>query len=258
MYSVIDRLLAVGHAVLPQVPLAEIRRHHPEVAAAVDLRLLPWRRTAAKTLTTAARNAARQDASAGDARVVAGAPRPTPGPSHCASENPCQVFSAGGCFARSKFSSRVCVPASNSSFSVSIVLPRDAQPAGLPHDPADAERLALVAARVVGRKVPALRHLAPFGADRNAGDVALRWRHHAPAPVLGDDGDPGAGEIDRRSLTCRLRRTGLPAAAPLTRGIDGRKTDGEAQRDRPDTQEHASSSRAPLRGRTLVDPLISR
>jgi len=46
------RLLAVGHAVLAQVPLTEIRRHDLQIAAGVDLRLLAWRRATAKSLTT--------------------------------------------------------------------------------------------------------------------------------------------------------------------------------------------------------------
>src|SRR5689334_7343920 len=40
------------------------------------------------------------------------AARPCGGISHAARENPCHVFSAGGVAARSKRSSRVCVPAS--------------------------------------------------------------------------------------------------------------------------------------------------
>src|SRR6478735_6593787 len=46
------------------------------------------------------------------------APRPRCGPCHSATEKPCHVFSAGGCLVRSKLSSRVCVPASVSIFSV--------------------------------------------------------------------------------------------------------------------------------------------
>src|SRR5262245_31834712 len=63
------RLLAVGHAILAQVSLAEVRRDDLEIATGVDLGLLPRRRTTAKPLTATARHPPRQDASARDAGI---------------------------------------------------------------------------------------------------------------------------------------------------------------------------------------------
>src|SRR4029450_3648885 len=52
------RLLAVRHAILAQVSLAEIRRHDLQIAAGVDLGLLAWWGTTAKALTAATGDAA--------------------------------------------------------------------------------------------------------------------------------------------------------------------------------------------------------
>ncbi len=155
-------LLAVRHAVLPQVSLAEIGRDDLDMAAAVDLGLLPRRRTAAKTLTTAARDTARQDAAAGGARIWRRRTAPHAGTLPLREREPLP-----GLLGRRPLRAiEVQQPGLRAGVELElqrlIVLPRDAQPARLPHDPADAERLALVAAGVVGREVPALCRLASF------------------------------------------------------------------------------------------------
>src|SRR5688572_12998203 len=51
-----DGLLAVGHAVLPQIAFAEIRRHHFERPAALERRASSRRRTAAEALAATTRH----------------------------------------------------------------------------------------------------------------------------------------------------------------------------------------------------------
>ena len=106
---------------------------------------------------------------------------------------------------------RVCVPASVSTLSVLIVLPRDVQPAGNAHERRRAVRPALLAGSLVLRRIPGVRDLLCVDGDRNAQVVALWRRHHAPAPVLRDDRHPVAGEIDRRGGFRRRRRRRVAA-----------------------------------------------
>ena len=94
-----------------------------------------------------------------------------------------------------------------------VVLPGDVQPAGLPHDAADAVRLALIARRVVLGQVPGVGDSAAFGGERHAGVVALRRRHHAEAPVFGDERHPIAGADRTRAAAFGRPLRGRCAAA---------------------------------------------
>ena len=64
-----------------------------------------------------------------------------------------------------------------------VVGPGDAHPARHAHDYRGAERLARVR-RLLLRRVPGVRHPAPFVVERQTGDVALARRDHSPVPVL--------------------------------------------------------------------------
>ena len=68
-----------------------------------------------------------------------------------------------------------------------VVLPGDVQAAGHAHDGGRAVRFALQAGGFVLGRIPGIDHLAGVGVERDAGGVALERRHHAPAPVFGDD-----------------------------------------------------------------------
>ena len=54
-----------------------------------------------------------------------------------------------------------------------------------------------LAAGFVLRRIPRIDRLACFRVGRDAGRIAFERRHHAPAPVLGDVGNPVASEIGR-------------------------------------------------------------
>ena len=120
--------------------------------------------------------------------------RSTGGPpigSHSAIEWPCSER-AGGDADRSKRSTRVCCPASVSTLECIVAAPRDPQTSRDTHQAAGAVRLA----RAVCRWIPLIRDTAAFVGEWNARVVALARRRHPPQPLLGDDRDPVAGEID--------------------------------------------------------------
>src|SRR5262249_13311056 len=88
--------------------------------------------------------------------------------------------------------------------------PADSQRAA--HDGAGSERFALVAGRIVFRKIPRVGDLFSFGVKRYVGIVAFRRGHHPPAPLFGDKRDPVPRDVDLRSgprSRRRLRRSGL-------------------------------------------------
>src|SRR2546422_727063 len=68
---------------------------------------------------------------------------------------------------------------------------------------------------------PCFGDAASLGVHRQIHHVALRRRHHAPAPIVGDERDPIAGEIDRRSGSWNRGRTGGLTAAAL--GVEWRE-----------------------------------
>ena len=140
---------------------------------------------------------------------------PPGGRCHSARENPCHVGSPPGrCAPGANSSSRVCVPASKSILQRVVVGPGDVQAARLAHEAADAERFALQAGRVVGREIPFVGDAPPFGVQRQALEIAFARRRHAMPPILADDGDPVARQIDGRRAARRLRRSAGGAAAP--------------------------------------------
>jgi hypothetical protein len=81
-------------------------------------------------------------------------------PSHRAVEWPCQVRSAGG--AERQVHARVCTGVAVDMQRV-VVLPGDVNAPRHAHDRGGAERLALVARRLVGRRIPGVGDLAPSG-----------------------------------------------------------------------------------------------
>jgi len=78
-------------------------------------------------------------------------------------------------------------------------------------------------------RVPCLGRLLTLKAERNADDVALRRRDHAPSPVLRDDRHPLAGEING-SVGARGRRAAACAWC-LRRDVDCQQRRDENQRD---------------------------
>ena len=87
-----------------------------------------------------------------------------------------------------------------------VVLPGDVHAQGHAHDGGRAVRPAQQARGFVPGRVPGLADLASFGIHRHAGEIAPERRHHPPAPILGDDRDPVAGEVHRRRRPGRARR----------------------------------------------------
>jgi hypothetical protein len=87
-----------------------------------------------------------------------------------------------------------------------VVLPRDVQPPGLAHDGADAESPALQLRGVVRIEIPGVGGCSGVRVERNAFIVALARRRHAVPPILADDGDPIAREVDGRGFARRGRR----------------------------------------------------
>src|SRR5688500_16234083 len=165
------RLLAVGHAVLPQIALAEIRRQNLQVAAAVDLRQLPWLRTTAKTAATAAGQFTGKQAPAGHTRIgtaIACRPSPAHARSFPRREREALQRPFRRCLLRAIEVEQPRLRA-GIEFELErlIVLPRDPDAPRLPHDAADAVCLALITAGIVGLEVPRSRSLPPLGVDRD-------------------------------------------------------------------------------------------
>src|SRR5688572_12298114 len=166
------RLLAVRHAILAQIPLAEIGGDDLQVAAAVDLRQLPRWRATAQTTATAAGQLTREQPTAGDSRIRT-AIRRGQSPAD-AWPFPLRDGEALECPLR-RWLTRTIEPQqprlrAGIEFELEclIVLPRDADASRLPHDAADAVCLALITAGVVRIEVPCGRGLASFGVDRDA------------------------------------------------------------------------------------------
>src|SRR5262249_7381886 len=155
-----------------QVPLAEVRRDDLEITAAVDLVLLPRRRAPTESSTTTTGNAAIQQAATGDARILTtvscrSAPSntrtfPLRDRESLQRALPRRLFRAieiqdAGLRAGIEFHLQRL-----------IVLPGNADSSWLPDDAADAIRLALIAAGVVGIEVPAGRDFPAFTVDGDA------------------------------------------------------------------------------------------
>src|SRR5688572_24477630 len=160
------RLLAVRHAILAQIPLAEVGGDDLQVAAAIDLGQLPrWRATAQATATAAGQFTGEQPA-AGDSRIRTAIRR---------GQSPADARSfplrEGEALERPlrRWLTRTIEPQqprlrARIEFELEclIVLPRDADASRLPHDAADTVRLALITTGVVRIEVPCGRSLAPF------------------------------------------------------------------------------------------------
>ena len=132
---------------------------------------------------------------------------PPGGRCHSAREKPCQVGSPLGALrgAEARAAASACRRRTRSC-SVSSSAHVMCKPPGLAHEAADAERFALQAGRVVGCEIPLVRDAPPFGVQRQALEIALARRRHAMPPILVDDGDPIAREVDGRRAARRLRR----------------------------------------------------
>ena len=82
--------------------------------------------------------------------------------------------------------------------------------------------------------VPRVGRLAARVVQRHARVVALGGRHHAPAPVLADDRHPGADEIDGRHRTAALAvRGGCRRPRAPVRDTDVRPPQADASATRP-------------------------
>ncbi len=91
-------------------------------------------------------------------------------------------------------------------FQRAVVLPRDVQPPGLPHDAADTEGLTLVPGLVVLCQIPHVRDPSSLRAERNTRVVAFLGSDHPPAPVLGDNGHPVSRRVKRGGRPGRSSR----------------------------------------------------
>src|SRR5687768_4627080 len=151
------RLLAVRHAVLPQIAFAELRRRNPEVAAGVDPRLAAWRWPSAQPLPAAARHDGRQDAPAGDARIADGR-RATPhaGTFPQREREALPGLLGGRLFGAIEMQQPRLRPGVELELQRLVVLPGNPYASRLTHDAANAKRPALVAGGVVGSEVPRL------------------------------------------------------------------------------------------------------
>src|SRR5206468_1114791 len=82
------------------------------------------------------------------------------------------------------------------------------------HDRGSTVGFTLLAGGFIFGGIPLLPDLNSCGIRRDAREVAFRWCDHPPAPVLGHDGYPVAGEIDGRCSTRCLRRLRSLSPAP--------------------------------------------
>ena len=73
------------------------------------------------------------------------------------------------------------------------------------HDRGRAVGLALFAGGGIFVRIPGIADAAPFVVQRDAGEIAFDRRHHAPAPVFGDHGNPIAGKVGGRGGLRRFR-----------------------------------------------------
>src|SRR3984957_20258582 len=88
-----------------------------------------------------------------------------------------------------------------------FVRPGDVQARGEMHDAGGAESAARLAVGLVFRGIPVIRDAAALGVDRDEGHVPFGGRDHAPAPLVVDEGDPIAGEVDNGGGLGGGRRT---------------------------------------------------
>ena len=86
-----------------------------------------------------------------------------------------------------------------------LVGPADVDASRHAHDGGRAVGFALLAGGCIFGRIPGVADAAAFIVQRDAGEIALDRRHHAPAPVFGDDGNPIAGEVGRRGGLGRFR-----------------------------------------------------
>ncbi len=73
-----------------------------------------------------------------------------------------------------------------------------------------------------------------FVVQRDAGEIASDRRHHAPAPVFGDDGNPIAGKVDGRSSLRRFRSLLRRPAAPIPEAVRNALGDQRCGAERDD------------------------
>src|SRR6185436_1880460 len=144
--------------------------------AAVDLGLLPRRRSAAESLAPAAGQFAREQPPAGHARVrtaITDGPRAHARAFPQRHREPLQRALRWGLPGGVEGEQTRLRAGVEFELEGLIVLPRDAQASGLTHDAADAKGLARVARRRVGLGIPVQRRLASFRVHGNAGHIAL-------------------------------------------------------------------------------------
>ena len=226
-YSVTDGVRAERDAVLAQVARANLRGHDLERAA---LRAGARRRGPAESRRRPPRAAALPIA------------RPRRPATSAAPAATCGV--AGASSGRANRSSRVCMPASVSIFSVLSSCHEMRRRAGsrMIAGAAYARHCSPAASSFAG--IPRVGDLAAGRVDRDVGVVALRRRDHPPAPVLADDRHPVAGEIDRRAAR------GVGGGAPRRRGRRADALRGERSR----AAQAASAANATSRPATIVRP----
>ncbi len=96
-----------------------------------------------------------------------------------------------------------------------VVLPADPQAPRQAHHARRRVGPALQSRRFILGGIPRVDDFARLRFIRNAGGVALERRHHAPAIILGDHGNPIAREVDGRGLLGGTRRGRGTAASEL-------------------------------------------
>ena len=139
---------------------------------------------------------------------------------------------------------RVCCPVSVSTLSAvspSQVMCRRPGRCMMPPAPICATCLA---GGFVFRRIPRVGHASARVVDRQIQDVALRWHHHPPSPIVGDERHPVTGEIDRRSRAWRRRLT----APALRKHGSCRDADARAAVD-----DDGSSTRPARASRLIAD-----
>ena len=195
-------VLAVRHAVLAQIPRAETRRDDLQRAA------LGQRARRRRAAALAAAAAARRDRARAVADLRAhGVWLPPGGRCHSARENPCHVGSPAGRLRRDR--ARAAASACrrrNRSCSVSSSAHVMCSRPGWRMRPPTPNALHCRPAALSAARSHSFGDAPPFGVQRQALEIAFARRRHAMPPVLVDDGDPVARQIDGRRAARRLRR----------------------------------------------------